>query len=69
MTTINHEVNEMIKEEDDIYNVIVDLAFLLKHYVSYQANIRHGHNDSTRTQALATIKQANQILQKMRKPT
>jgi hypothetical protein len=66
MTTINHEVNEMIQLEEDIYNVIVDLAFLLEHYVSYQANIRHGHNGSTRTQALVTIQQANKILQKMK---
>lgn len=66
MTTINHEVNEMIALEEDIYNVIVDLAFLLEHYVSYRANIRHGHNSSTRTQALVTIQQANKILQKMK---
>ena len=33
MTTINHEVNEMIQTEEDIYNVIVDLKALLEHYV------------------------------------
>ena len=63
MTTINHEVNEMIKEEDDIYNVIVDLAFLLEHYVSGRSDNWDG---STRTQALVTIQQANKILQKMK---
>ena len=66
MITNSHEVKEMIQQEDDINNVIVDLAFLLEHYVSYQANIRHGHNDSTRTQALVAIQQANKILQKMK---
>ena len=61
MSTINHEVNEMIQLEEDIYNVIVDLAFLLEHYVSGRAG-----NSSTRTQALVTIQQANKILQKMK---
>ena len=63
MTTINHEVNEMIALEEDIYNVIVDLAFLLEHYVSGRADNWDG---STRTQALVTIQQANKILQKMK---
>jgi len=63
MTTINHEVNEMIQQEEDIYNVIVDLKALLEHYVSGRADNWDG---STRTQALVTIKQANQILQKMK---
>ena len=66
MTTINHEINEMIQTEEDIYNVIVDLKALLEHYVLYQANIRHGHNSSTRTQALVAIKEANRLLQKLK---
>jgi len=63
MTTINHEVNEMIALEEDIYNVIVDLKGMLEHYVSGRADNWDG---STRTQALVTIKQANKILQKMK---
>ena len=63
MTTINHEVNEMIALEEDIYNVIVDLAFLLEHYVSGRADNWDG---STRTQALVTIKEANRLLQKLK---
>ena len=61
MTTINHEVNEMIQTEEDIYNVIVDLKALLEHYVS-----DHVDHSSTRTQALVTIKQADQLLQKLK---
>jgi len=61
MTTINHEVNEMIQQEEDIYNVIVDLKAMLEHYVSGRAD-----NSSTRTQALVTIKEANQLLQKLK---
>ena len=61
MTTINHEVNEMIQMEEDIYNVIVDLKAMLEHYVSGRAD-----NSSTRTQALVTIKEANQLLQKLK---
>jgi len=61
MTTINHEVNEMIQTEEDIYNVIVDLKAMLEHYVS-----GHADNGSTRTQALVTIKEANQLLQKLK---
>jgi ribosomal protein S15P/S13E len=61
MTTINHEVNEMIQTEEDIYNVIVDLKALLEHYVSGRAD-----NGSTRTQALVTIKEANRLLQKLK---
>ena len=63
MTTINHEVNEMIALEEDIYNVIVDLKGMLEHYVSGRADNWDG---STRTQALVTIQQANKILQKMK---
>ena len=37
MTTINHEVNEMIQLEEDTYNVIVDLKAMLEHYVSGRA--------------------------------
>ena len=59
MSTINHEVNEMIQQEEDIYNVISDLKSLLEHYVSGRPDNWDG---STRTQALVTIKQANQIL-------
>jgi hypothetical protein len=59
MSTINHEVNEMIQQEEDIYNVICDLTSLLEHYVSGRPDNWDG---STRTQALVTIKQANQIL-------
>lgn len=62
MTTINHEVNEMIQlEEDTAYNVIVDLKAMLEHYVSGRAG-----NSSTRTQALVTIKEANELLKKLR---
>jgi hypothetical protein len=61
MTTINHEVNEMIQQEEDIYNVIVDLKAMLEHYVSGRAG-----NSSMRTQALVTIKEANQLLQKLK---
>ena len=61
MTTINHEVNEMIQQEEDIYNVIVDLKAMLEHYVSGRAD-----NSSTRTQALVTIKEAHQLLQKLK---
>jgi len=61
MTTINHEVNEMIQTEEDIYNVIVDLKALVEHYVSPRAD-----NGSTRTQALVTIKEANRLLQKLK---
>ena len=61
MTIINHEVNEMIQMEEDIYNVIVDLKAMLEHYVSGRAD-----NSSTRTQALVTIKEANQLLQKLK---
>lgn len=61
MTTINHEVNEMIQQEEEIYNVIVDLKAMLEHYVSGRAS-----NSSTRTQALVTIKEANQLLQKLK---
>ena len=61
MTTINHEVNEMIQQEEEIYNVIVDLKTMLEHYVSGRAG-----NSSTRTQALVTIKKANQLLQKLK---
>ena len=60
MTTINHEVNEMIQMEEDIYNVIVDLKAMLEVYVSGSTN------SSTRTQALATIKEANQLLKKLK---
>jgi len=60
MTTINHEVNEMIQMEEDIYNVIVDLKATLEVYVSGSTN------SSTRTQALATIKKANQFLKKLK---
>jgi hypothetical protein len=61
MTTINHEVNEMIQLEEDTCNVIVDLKAMLEHYVSGRAD-----NSSTRTQALVTIKEANQLLKKLR---
>ena len=61
MTTINHEVNEMIQTEEDIYNVIVDLKALLEHYVSGRTG-----NSSTRTQALVTIEEANRLLQKLK---
>jgi len=61
MTTINHEVNEMIQLEEDTYNVIVDLKAMLEHYVSGRAG-----NSSTRTQALVTIKEANELLKKLR---
>ena len=61
MTTINHEVNELIQTEEDIYNVIVDLKALLEHYISGRAG-----NSSTRTQALVTIKEANRLLQKLK---
>ena len=61
MTTINHEVNEMIQQEEEIYNVIVDLKAMLEHYVSGRAG-----NSSMRTQALVTIKEANQLLQKLK---
>lgn len=60
MTTINHEVNEMIQMEEDIYNVIVDLKAMLEVYVSGSTN------SSTQTQALATIKEANQLLKKLK---
>ncbi len=60
MTTINHEVNEMIQMEEDIYNVIVDLKAMLEVYVSGSTN------NSTQTQALATIKEANQLLKKLK---
>lgn len=52
MTTIN---------EEDIYNVIVDLKAMLEHYVSGRKD-----NGSTRTQALVTIKEANRLLQKLK---
>ena len=61
MTIINHEVNEMIQMDEDIINVITDLKALVEHYVSGRTG-----NSSTRTQALVAIKEANQLLQKLR---
>ncbi len=49
--------------DGDIYNVIVGLKGMLEHYVSGRADNWDG---STRTQALVTIKQANQILKKLK---
>ena len=63
MTTINHEINEMVQTEEDIYNVIVDLKALLEHYISGRTGI---HDMAAQTQALVTIKEANRLLQKLK---